>query len=73
VAHGSQLEKILDSRHDESMRAQAKLLAQLSLDQKGTNDQVAQLQMQTAADSKMLNSLTVLATLYLPINLVLVS
>jgi hypothetical protein len=58
-----QLSKILGTRHDETMRKQTQLLTQLSADQKKANEQVANLQMQTVTDSKLLKSLTGLATL----------
>ena len=67
-----QLSKILEFRHDESMRIQTSALAQLSSDQKVATEHVEQLQIQTARDSRLLKSLTALATLYLPASLIAV-
>ncbi|KAI1323354.1 hypothetical protein F5Y16DRAFT_403550 [Xylariaceae sp. FL0255] len=65
------LEKILESRHDETMRKQTQLLTDLARDQARTNDKVAELQDEMAKESRLLKSLTIMATLYLPASLVL--
>ena len=54
------------------MRIQTSALAQLSSDQKVATEHVEQLQIQTARDSRLLKSLTALATLYLPASLIAV-
>ena len=67
-----QLEKILEFRHDEALQTQNQALARLSSEQKVAVEQIAQLQTQTTNDSRLLKSLTALATLYLPASLVAV-
>lgn len=65
------LEKILEFRHDETMRKQTQLLANLAHDQARANGQVASLQNQVAKESRLLKYLSIMATLYLPASLVL--
>ena len=67
-----QLEKILDFRQGEASQTQNQALARLSSDQKVAVEQIAQLQIQATKDSRLLKSLTALATLYLPASLVAV-
>lgn len=61
-----QLETVLGTRHDETIRTQNEL-------QKTSIADLARLQAQASTDSKLLKSLTVLATIYLPVNLTVVS
>ncbi|KAI2784254.1 hypothetical protein F4815DRAFT_206276 [Daldinia loculata] len=65
------LGKILDFRHDETMRIQTQLLTQLSREQASSNDQIAQVLKQSAKDSRLLKALTIMTTLYLPTSIVL--
>ena len=67
-----QLEKILEFRHGESLQTQNQALARLSSDHKVAVEQIAHLQTQSTNDSRLLKSLTALATLYLPASLVAV-
>lgn len=55
------------------MRKQTQLLANLAHDQARANGQVASLQNQVAKESRLLKYLSIMATLYLPASLVLVS
>jgi hypothetical protein len=66
------LGKILELRHNESMRTQTQSLTQLSMGQTTATEQVARLQAAMTNDSRLLKGLTVLATLYLPASLVAV-
>lgn len=68
-----QLGRILEFRHNESMRTQTQALTQLSKDQNASAEQTAQVQVAMSNDSRLLKALTVLATLYLPASLVAVS
>lgn len=67
-----QLSKILEFRHDETMRTQTQMLTELSKGQKKSSELIADMQSQTAKDSGLLKALTALATLYLPASLVAV-
>lgn len=64
------LGKILEFRHDETMRTQTQILTELSEGQKRSAEHIAELQSQTAEDSGLLKALTALASLYLPASLV---
>lgn len=54
------------------MRTWSQALAQVSSDQKTATEHMAKIQTQAASDSRLLKSLTILATLYLPASLVAV-
>ena len=64
---------MLEFRNDESMQEHNVSLRQLSADQKAESEHMARLTSQTVRDSKLLKSLTALATLYLPASLLAVS
>lgn len=63
---------MLEYRNDKTMQEHNVALRQLAADQKAESEHTARLALQTVRDSKMLKSLTGLATLYLPASLLAV-
>lgn len=63
---------MLEFRNDETMQEHSLALRQLAADQKAESEHMARLSLQTVRDSKLLKSLTGLATLYLPASLLAV-
>lgn len=66
VTNVPQQEKILEYRNDETMRDHSQALRDISSGQKSESEIMTRLTRQTAQDSKMLKTLTVIASLYLP-------
>lgn len=63
---------MLEYRNDKTMQERSLASRQLAADQKVASEHTAKLALQTVRDSKMLKSLTGLATLYLPASLLAV-
>ena len=63
---------MLEYRNDKTMQEHSLALRRLAADQKVESEHMAKLALQTVRDSKMLKSLTGLATLYLPASLLAV-